>query len=303
MAAPFCIRFSGITVRFMPPDAPMKLSAELEALLCPDTQDADTEYTIQLLHQPLELPPAPFYKNAGITVYQTREGLLRIHPLRPGGDGSQVACLLRPDQKNTLYYPAELWEHYATPLHCAHLLALERVLLDRNAFLLHSSVVMLGGKAVLFCGPSGQGKSTQAELWKTHLGADILNGDRCVVMERDSCFYGGGSPLAGSSRIYRREQAPIAAIFLPEKADETAVQRLGLNALAPLLGQTLLNSWDTDFMQRLTELLSSLLEQVPIYRLSCRPDREAVEAAYRTAFPTRTKTVNSCLKDKLTTAD
>ena len=282
---PFQICFSDIRIGLDPTSAPIELSQELSCLLSNETGPADAEYEIKLLEQPLKEDAPVFHKYCGITVYQTPEGWLRVYPLRRAENGCQVACLLRPDGKNTLYYPAAHWGQYAKPLHCAHLLGLETVLLKRNAFLLHSSVVQLEGKAVLFSGASGVGKSTQAQLWQTHLGAQILNGDRCVVMQRANGFYGGGSPLAGSSRIYRPEQAPIAAIFLLEQSSHNQVQPLGLSALAPLLGQTLINSWDTEFMSKLTTLYQQLLAEVPIYRLRCRPDANAVELAYRTAFP------------------
>lgn len=281
---PFQIRFSDIVIGIDPSDAPVGLPPELSKLMITEPMTADAEYRIVLLEQPLPEDTAPVYQYSGTTVYRTPEGWLRIHPLCRGKDGCQVACLLRPSGKNILYYPAAHWDQYASPLHCAHLMGLETVLLNRNAFLLHSSVVMLEGKAVLFSGPSGAGKSTQARLWQEHLGAELLNGDRCVIMQRPDGFYGGGSPLAGSSNIYRPEQAPIAGIFLLEKGPENRVQRLGFTALAPLLSQTLINSWDTDFMDKLTTLYQQLLSTVPIYRLTCRPDADAVTLAYKTAF-------------------
>lgn len=281
----FDILFSDIRIRFVPPAASLDLPEELEQLLCRTPGAVDAQYELRLLEKPL-MPDSPqVLSYNGITLYHTPEGQLRIYSLKGSENGCQVACLLRPNGNHILYYPAALWDYYAHPLHCAHLLGIETVLLERNAFLLHSSVVLLRGKAVLFCGPSGIGKSTQAELWKQHLGAEILNGDRCVVMAREDGFYGGGGPLAGHSKIYRPEQAPIAAIFLPEQAPENQVQPLGFSALAPLLGQTLLNSWDSSFMNRLTALYQQLLAQVPVYRLRCRPDEEAVKLAFKTAFP------------------
>lgn len=250
---PFQIRFSDIVIGIDPSNAPVGLSRELSCLLDRSPRKADAQYQIVLLEQPLPEDAPPVYQYNGTAVYQTPEGWLRIHPLQRGEDGCQTACLLRPDGKNILYYPAARWDQYANPLHCAHLMGLETVLLNRNAFLLHSSVVMLEGKAVLFSGPSSAGKSTQARLWQEHLGAEILNGDRCVIMQRPDGFYGGGSPLAGSSSIYRPEQAPIAAIFLLEKGPENTVQQL--------------------------------LSSVPIYRLTCRPDAAAVHLAHKTAFP------------------
>ena len=280
----FQICFSGVTLGFTQPPIPFELSEEFSSLICQQKPQTDAEYEIVLLDTPLKPATPVHHSYCGISLYQIEEGWLYIYPLRFSDNGCQIACLLRPNSKHTLYYPADLWKHYANPLHCAHLMGLETVLLKKNAFLLHSSVVMLEGKAVLFCGPSGIGKSTQARLWQEHLGAEILNGDRCVIMQKEDGFYGGGSPLAGTSGIYRREQAPITAIFLLEQAGHCRVTPLGASALAPMLGQTLLNSWDQDFMDHLLELYQQLYEQVPVYRLQCTPDKAAVDLAYQIAF-------------------
>lgn len=280
----FQISFSGLTLRFTQPRIPFKLSEAFAALLCQDELEPDAEYEIVLLDTPLTPANPPHHTYCSTNLYKTEDGWLHIHPLRRCENGCQVACLLRPNGKHTLYYPVALWKHYANPLHCAHLMCIETVLLRKKAFLLHSSVVMLNGKTVLFFGPSGVGKSTQARLWQEYLGAQILNGDRCVVMQKEDGFYGGGSPLAGNSGIYRQEQAPIAAIFLLEQADHCQITPMGISALAPMLGQTLLNSWDMDFMDHLMQLYQQLLAQVPIYKLRCTPDRSAVDLAYQTVF-------------------
>lgn len=280
---PFRISFSGISIRFIP-FAPVGIPEEFLPLLTQDTGKADAEYEIRPLRSPLDPQSKQSHPYKGAITYRTEEGWLRIYSLLRSENGCQVACLLCPDNKNTLFYPAELWEHYTRPMHCSHLIGMETLLIQHSAFLLHSSVVVANGKAVLFSGPSGVGKSTQAALWHEHLGADILNGDRCVITERPDGFYGGGSPLAGHSGIYRSEQAPIAGIFLLEHGQENTVQRLGADALPPLLSQTLINSWDSGFMEKLTELYQQLLSQIPVYRLSCRPDRSAAQLAYDTLF-------------------
>ena len=38
-------------------------------------------------------------------------------------------------------------------------------------------------------------------------------------------------------------------------------------------------------MERATQLLAELMDSVPIYRLSCLPDTEAVELVKNTLFP------------------
>ncbi|MBQ9762435.1 MAG: hypothetical protein IJV82_05085 [Oscillospiraceae bacterium] len=257
---------------------------EFTSLRCTDTQAADASYEIRPLEVPLSPAEPVFYNNQGTRIYHTKEGWLRIYPMKASEDGCQVACLFRPDGKHTLYFPAQLWQHYTRPMHCVPQLALELLLLKQNAFLLHSSVVEKHGKAILFSGPSGAGKSTQAELWAKYLAADILNGDRCVIMEKPDGFYGGGSILAGSSGIYRPEQYPIAGIFLVKQAPRNSIRRLGAQALIPMLGQTIVNSWDPEFMEKLTSLYQNLLSQVRVYELCCRPDAGAVQLVYQTLF-------------------
>ena len=52
-------------------------------------------------------------------------------------------------------------------------IGLETLLLQHGGLLLHASLIKFNEKAVAFAGPSGVGKSTQAELWHTHMGAEI----------------------------------------------------------------------------------------------------------------------------------
>lgn len=279
----FCVCFSGITIRFVLP-ASGKLPDEFAGLLCTDPGSPEAEFKVELLTTPLRPPEPPVSVEHGTRIYQTPEGWLRVYSALIAADGCQVACLLRPDGRNTLYYPASMWDHYSTPLRCAHLIGGESLLLRHDAFLLHSSVVQINGKSVLFSGPSCAGKSTQAELWRRHLGADVLNGDRCVVMKKTDGFYGGGSLWCGTSGIYRREQSPIAGVFLVNKAASNQVVRLGFDAFRSLFSQTIVNSWDPDFMKKITTLYVAFLSQVPVYRLDCRPDKGAVQVAYDTLF-------------------
>ncbi|MBQ8578579.1 MAG: hypothetical protein IJ449_11545 [Clostridia bacterium] len=272
-----CIAFSDIVVGT---DIPLPYPT----LAYSGNRTPDDTYAFVLLEKPLVPDTAPVTRQGGSEIYRTEHGRLRIYTALTAADGCQVACLFSDDGRHTMYYPASRWEFYKNPLHCAHLLCGEMLLLRHRAFLLHSSVVLYRGKTVLFSGPSGVGKSTQAALWKDVLGADILNGDRCVIMEKNGMFFGGGSIWAGTSGIYRPEQAPISGIFLLEQAETTRVTPAGAEAFAPLFSQTILNTWDSAFMETVTGLYDHLLSQVPVYRLSCRADKDAVLAAHDVLF-------------------
>ena len=279
----FCLEVSGITIRFVLPNE-VRLPDHFEAFLCPDIEDPDEEYRLELLTAPLS-PEAPLIHQEGdARIYATDRGWLHIHPSLGDDLGCQVACLFCPDGRHTLYYPASRWEDYSKTWRCAHLICGERFLLRHRAFLLHSSFVGIHGQAVLFSGPSGAGKSTMADLWHTHLGADILNGDRTVIQKHTDGFTAAGSMWAGSSQIYRRDRLPIRGVFLVTQAPENRVERLSFDAFIPLFSQTILNSWDPEFMAAISALYADFMEQIPIYRLYCRPDRQAVELAYQTLF-------------------
>lgn len=162
-------------------------------------------------------------------------------------------------------------------------LALEDGLLAHQAFILHSSFISWNGKGILFTAPSGTGKSTQADLWKQYEGADIYNGDRTIVRKIDGKFIGFGSPYAGSSGIYRNESAPICAIVVLTQAPENQIQRLsGKQAFLPLFRETLANTWNPAYMERMTDLLMDAAASIPIFHLTCRPDQDAVNTVKQT---------------------
>lgn len=65
-----------------------------------------------------------------------------------------------------------------------------------NMIQLHSSLISYQGNGILFLGPSGIGKTTQAELWSKYRDALIINGDIVFVQETPDAFLGWGTPLA-----------------------------------------------------------------------------------------------------------
>ncbi len=253
-------------------------------LACSDCKNADTEYRVTLLKEPLKLQTPPVYTDGNSQIFVTNEGRLRIYSPLTEENGCQVACLLRPSGKHTLYYPADKWEHYRKYWHCAHLLWGEMLLMHFDSFLLHSSVVYINDKAVLFCGQSGAGKSTQAKLWEAYKDAEIINGDRCVITNKDGVFFGGGSIWSGTSGIYSPKSAPIAGIFTLKKGKENSVRRLSIQAFTELYSQITLNTWDEEFMKKVTGNLQDMLNCVPVWELTCRPDKDAVDLAYKTIF-------------------
>ncbi|MFR2315473.1 MAG: hypothetical protein ACLS62_03645 [Terrisporobacter sp.] len=150
--------------------------------------------------------------------------------------------------------------------------------LSKGALILHSSYIIHQGNAILFTAPSGVGKSTQANLWKQYKYAEIINGDRSIIREKDGIIHAYGLPFSGSSQICKNKNAPIKAIILLEQGNENKIYDLKSSYILKfLLSQVAVNRWDKSELLKAMELIENIIGKVPIIRLSCLPDKGAVE--------------------------
>lgn len=150
----------------------------------------------------------------------------------------------------------------------------EHLIVRSDGFLLHASLVEHRGKGILFTAPSGTGKSTQAELWRTHRGARVLNGDRAAV--RGAAVW--STPFCGSSQIAEKGTVPVAAIVYLSQAAEDRLTRLsGSAAFRRVWEGCCVNTWDEQDLERCADAVSRTVSVVPVYHLACRPEVSAVE--------------------------
>lgn len=273
----FDLKIAEIGVRFR-----AEFSMEIPSTFRPFTAtltEADEDFTIlSAVHSiPTEPPVARLF---GHHVYRMDDGWLRVFPSGTAPDGSIPATYLRNSGHHTVYLPPSDLKRYQSNCSFTGLIAGEYLFSRHAAVLLHSSAVLWEEKLVLFSGVSGAGKSTQADLWRKHLDADVINGDRCVLRKIGGELRGYGSPFCGSSAIYRPEGGKIAAIFLPEKASVNETKRLSpAEAFQRLYSNLTVNRWDVNFVSCALEVLTCTVETVPVFLLRCRPDAEAVAVA------------------------
>ena len=155
-------------------------------------------------------------------------------------------------------------------------IGLETLLLQHKGLLLHASLIKFEGKAIAFSGPSGVGKSTQADLWHTFFGAEILNGDRAALRQKPEGWMAYGSPYAGTSGIYKNDGAPLAAIVLLEQGQENCICRLSeMEAFRYIYQELSVHQWDKHYVATATDLCLQMLSEIPVYLLKCRPDADA----------------------------
>ena len=154
----------------------------------------------------------------------------------------------------------------------------EQVILWKKRMILHASLIDTKFGGILFSGPSGMGKSTQAALWEQYENATQINGDRPVLYRKEKQWFGCGSPYAGSSECYVNKCIPLRAIILLEQGTENSLKSVSLaQAVKKIYANSTVYIWNEEFVKHIMNLIINLASTVPIYQLCCRPDRDAVE--------------------------
>ena len=149
---------------------------------------------------------------------------------------------------------------------------------DKQTALFHSSVVSHKGKAYMFLGPSGTGKSTHSRLWLKYIeGTELVNDDNPVVrILGDGSIRVYGSPWSGKTPCYRNVSYPLGAIVALSQAPQNRICRLRpLDAYAALMISISGKRWDQRLAEGLHETENLLVTHAAIWHLDCLPDEGA----------------------------
>ena len=157
-----------------------------------------------------------------------------------------------------------------------------RQLLDRDGMMLHSSTVVVDGKAYCFTADSGTGKSTHVELWLKLFGdrAYILNDDKPALRREDGVWYAYGTPWSGKHDISVNERVPLAGIACLSRATENSIVPYAGAAAIGAVYKQLNRPRQAEYRIKLLELLDKLIREVPIWHLGCNMDISAAQVAY-----------------------
>ena len=154
----------------------------------------------------------------------------------------------------------------------------EMLLLEHRGLIIHASFIRWKNQGILFSGPSGMGKSTQADLWTKYEQAECLNGDRTALRKIDGTWMAYGLPYAGTSGIYRNESARLSAIVILRQGNENTVFRMKpAEAFRLIYAEVMIHHWNEGFVEKAADYITELVSDIPFYLLTCRPDRGAVD--------------------------
>lgn len=155
-------------------------------------------------------------------------------------------------------------------------------LVEYDGIMLHSSAIMMDGKAYLFSADSGTGKSTHTKLWMETFGdrVHMINDDKPAIRLEDGVWYAYGTPWSGKHDLSSNCCAPIGGIAMLERDEKNEIEPFGgPRAAYALLKQIPLHG-SSRSRGRVLELLDKLMTQVPIWKLRCNMDPEAAAVAY-----------------------
>ena len=148
-------------------------------------------------------------------------------------------------------------------------------LLQYDGLLLHSSAVILEGKAYLFSAPSGMGKSTHTEKWCRLFGASYLNDDKPVLRLVDGVWYAYGTPWSGKHDLSQNVGVPLGAIAVLRRAEENSIRRMSPAEALPYFMSQSHYRHSRENMELQLSLTDKLLRQIPVWSLNCRNEDAA----------------------------
>ena len=148
------------------------------------------------------------------------------------------------------------------------------VLAKRGGFLVHSASAIRNGRAFLFSGVSGAGKTTISRLAPRDV--TLLTDEISYVRRVGEGYQAYGTPFAGDlGRAGENISAPLAGLYLLVQGRHNHASQIGpADAARRLLRNILFFADDASLVEQLFGTACEFVSRVPVYELTFRPDGE-----------------------------
>jgi len=147
---------------------------------------------------------------------------------------------------------------------------------QQGMYVIHSASILYKGKAWLFSGSSGTGKSTHTALWNKLYNTPVLNGDLNIISINGNLPVTYGLPWCGTSKIFTTASYPLGGIiFLRQAAVNNVVTLTGYDKALSLMQRLVSPSWDAMLLQKNLDFAETIIQKIPVYRLDCTKEPEA----------------------------
>ena len=205
---------------------------------------------------------------------------LYMRPYIREAEGEEYDILSPLDYMEYLkpYYPESSDDAYVEYKSLINLTSLK--LLSKKSSIFHATAFKYKGKAWLFTGRSGIGKTTQYKNWKIHFRQDIslICGDMpCLEVKSGDKIHVYPSPWNGKEFFKGKDNAPLGGIIFLEKSDHNKIEELSpKDSISPLIHQFAVEPETEEDIKDLSFLADTILSNYPVLKLSNRADEEAV---------------------------
>lgn len=195
-------------------------------------------------------------------------------------ENSIYAVVVEKNNLCIIYLPKEIISSSLHKYFLPSILGLERHIIKKDSFFLHSSSIVFQNHGILFTAPSGGGKSTQADLWMQYMDANIINGDRNTVGKENNKWYIYGTPFSGSSQYCINKKVKLSAIIILLKGNNNTLVRMNPKDFSKIFSQVTVNPWNKAFCDKIMNLVIELCNTIPVYVYTCVKDESAVLCLY-----------------------
>lgn len=192
--------------------------------------------------------------------------LLMRHPY---GEGVAMLCASDP--------------HLSTALSSMLRVLYAQAVLLKGGISVHAACVHCEGRAYLFLGKSGTGKSTHAQLWMKHIAdTRLLNDDNPTLrLLPDGTVMAYGTPWSGKTPCYRQAQFPVGGMVRLRQASHNQFCAMeGTEAFMTLLPSCSALRQDEVQQDCLFTTLARVAESVRVGQMDCLPNAEAALLCY-----------------------
>ena len=149
-----------------------------------------------------------------------------------------------------------------------------------GTLLFHSSAVEYKGRAYLFLGKSGTGKSTHSRMWLNTLNdVTLMNDDHPIVrIWENGNVIAYGSPWSGKTHCYKNIQAPLGGIIRIIRAPHNKAVRLSpIQSYASVMTSSTGLTWEKSFADSRDATLQQIISRIPCWNMECLPNEEAAK--------------------------
>ena len=156
-------------------------------------------------------------------------------------------------------------------------------LLGKNTLMLHGSTVAVDGKAYLFTGPCGVGKSTHTRLWRELFSdrAIMVNDDKPFLQMTSDGVLAYGSPWSGKHGLASNICVPLQGICFLRRGSENAIRPAAPADCVQILRHQAHMPTDPVLAEQAAALVDRLAEKVPLWEMTCNKDMEAARVSYQ----------------------